>query len=323
MRLLPDLSAPAAPSAAPVAVAFTVSADGMDAQGAAGRVRPRRRRRRRRLILLLTLNETGSCAPRRRASSAARTGDASRRALREYRRESRTRTLLVRLLRRVYAPRLRVARDARLGAMARCAFVGADAFPRTALGDGGGVFATTVALGFEPRRYAGAARHESRHAPTVVSVTPRVVPAAGGVEITLVGTAFAGAASRRDARRESIKPSRASFRGAVSIRRAGGGARRLFVLRDVRLARVRAERTSNRVRDRARARGASCPGGLRARPGDAPRRDDVGRRRRRRRDEKMSRRRFSSTARPRAAFTRSRSARSGPSPAARPSTCST
>ena len=90
--------------------------------------------------------------------------------------------------RRVYASRAtRVS-----GAMARCAFVGADAFPRAALGDGGGVFATTVALGFEPRRYAGAARHESRHAPTVVSVTPRVVPAAGGVEIALVGTAFAG-----------------------------------------------------------------------------------------------------------------------------------
>ena len=192
VRLLPDLSAPAAPSAAPVAVAFTVSADGMDAQGRPGGSALGGGARRRRLILLLTLNETGSCAPRRRAfPSAAHRRCFTARASGISARISNTHPFgassRTRLRARVYASRAtRVS-----GAMARCAFVGADAFPRTALGDGG-VFAATVALGFEPRRYAGAARHESRHAPTVVSVTPRVVPAAGGVEITLVGTAFAG-----------------------------------------------------------------------------------------------------------------------------------
>ena len=193
VRLLPDLSAPAAPSAAPVAVAFTVSADGMDARGRPGgsalgggaapappnTLNPEKRDG---VVRAATPRVSFGGAPA--VLHGARFGNIGENL--EHApywcvfEDASTR--------RVYASRAtRVS-----GAMARCAFVGADAFPRAALGDGGGVFATTVALGFEPRRYAGAAHHESRHAPTVVSVTPRVVPAAGGVEIALVGTAFAG-----------------------------------------------------------------------------------------------------------------------------------
>ena len=323
VRLLPDLSAPAAPSAAPVAVAFTVSADGMDAQGRPGGSALGGGAAPAPPNTLINPKRDGvvrAAAPAR--FLRRRTGDASRRALREYRRESRTRTLLVRLedasTRRVYASRAtRVS-----GAMAPVRLCRRGRFPRTALGDGGGVFAATVALGFEPRRYAGAARHESRHAPTVVSVTPRVVPAAGGVEITLVGTAFAGSRlpdETLDASQSSLRVLRFGCRfgsvGPVAARGVSSSSATCVSPAFAPSAQVTGFATGRALAARA------VPVGFALDPEThSPRRRGAGRRRR---TKKMSRRRFSSTARPRAAFTRSRSARSGPSPVARPSTCST
>jgi hypothetical protein len=228
VRLLPDLSAPAANAAAPVAVAFTVSAERMDARGRPG----------------------GSAASETAPGPFRNNADASEQSSMEKKQtDGMVRAATPRVsfggapvvlhgarfgnlgsgddyltswcvfeddARRVYASRAtRVS-----GAMARCAFVGfpvKNVFPSfAALGDGGGVFATNVALGFEPRRYAGAARHESRHAPTIVSATPRVVPAAGGAEVALVGTAFAG--SRRGEPDETLDASQiASLQSSLRL----------------------------------------------------------------------------------------------------------
>ena len=192
VRLLPDLSAPAAPTAVPVAVAFTVSAERMDARGRPGGFRvpapgpgtnadtskqsSMEKKHLDGIVRAATPRVSFGGAPvvlhGAHFGNLGGGGDEHVTSWCVFEDDAR----------RVYASRAtRVS-----GAMARCAFVGAptkNAFATNEL----------VALGFEPdTRYAGAARHESRHAPTVVSATPRVVPAAGGAEVALVGTAFAG-----------------------------------------------------------------------------------------------------------------------------------
>ena len=191
VRLLSDLSAPSV-SAESVAVAFTVSADRMDARGrpgGAGAARapgslgtPGPSTTDPGMVRFATPRVWRGVAPlavhgARFPSSGGPEG------------ETVAWCVFQDDARRAYASRATLVS----GATARCAPLGSAPLGSAGSGDARrlGRDATTVALGFGVAR--GAARLElSAVMPEVRSATPRVVPACGGAEVALAGTGFLG-----------------------------------------------------------------------------------------------------------------------------------
>ena len=208
VRLLSDLSAPA--SFAGVSgekelfVAFTVSADAMDARGRPGGSKTRANRDSQDLTPSEKTSRAGkasrlgavvhSVSPRASFGGApatlhgARFGDDTSRTKAWCFFEDDTR--------RVFASRATYVS----GAFTRCAFSSLPSHyrARESSGELSRALEVTVALaGVENDQESdetifGAARFETRRALsiTVVSATPRVVPASGGVEVTIAGTGF-------------------------------------------------------------------------------------------------------------------------------------
>ena len=215
VRLLSDLSAPApfgdfsgaGGGGEKLAVAFTVSADAMDARGRPGGSRSRRRARDSQDFTPSSASRASpsrgavvhSVTPRASFGGApatlrgARFGDES---------GDRTKTwcFFEDDTRRVFASRATYVS----GALARCAFSplpSQSSRARESSGDISRALDVTVALAGvdgEPMNderdetIFGAARFETRRALsiTVVSATPRVVPASGGATIAIAGTGF-------------------------------------------------------------------------------------------------------------------------------------
>ena len=208
VRLLSDLSAPA--SFAGVSgekelfVAFTVSADAMDARGRPGGSKTRANRDSQDLTPSEKTSRAGkasrlgavvhSVSPRASFGGAPATLHGA--LFGDYTSRTKAWCFFEDDTRRVFASRATYVS----GAFTRCAFSSLPSHyrARESSGELSRALEVTVALaGVENDQESdetifGAARFETRRALsiTVVSATPRVVPASGGVEVTIAGTGF-------------------------------------------------------------------------------------------------------------------------------------